>query len=133
MRASGRGGRQGPRGDRIPPRALVAFMGDVRAACSAFRGRLLLRAGPFLVQGERMLFRLLSTSTRDGARMRFVDAVGMRNAKPRSAVPLDRLRTCALRGGGWLSLSLFHRGAHCFASSSHSSGKYGVSFAFRIR
>lgn len=47
MRASGRGGRQGPRGDRIPPRALVAFMGDVRAACSAFRGRLLLRAGRF--------------------------------------------------------------------------------------
>ena len=46
MRASGRGGRQGPRGDRIPPRALVAFMGDVRAACSAFRGRLLLRTGP---------------------------------------------------------------------------------------
>lgn len=38
MRASGRGGRQGPRGDRIPPRALVAFMGDVRAACSAFGG-----------------------------------------------------------------------------------------------
>ena len=31
MRASGRGGRQGPRGDRIPPRALLAFMGDVRA------------------------------------------------------------------------------------------------------
>ena len=47
MRASGRGGRQGPRGDRIPPRALVAFMGEVRAACSAFRGRLLLRAGLF--------------------------------------------------------------------------------------
>lgn len=47
MRASGRGGRQGPRGDRIPPRALVAFMGDVRAACFAFRGRLLLRAGRF--------------------------------------------------------------------------------------
>ena len=31
MRASGRGGRQGPRGDPVPPRALVAFMGDVRA------------------------------------------------------------------------------------------------------
>ena len=29
MRASGRGGRQGPRGDPVPPRALVAFMGDV--------------------------------------------------------------------------------------------------------
>ena len=27
MRAGGRGGRQGPRGDRIPPRALLAFMG----------------------------------------------------------------------------------------------------------
>ena len=27
MRASGRGGRQGPRGDRLPPRALLAFMG----------------------------------------------------------------------------------------------------------
>ena len=39
--------KKGPRGDRIPPRALVAFMGDVRAACSAFRGRLLLRAGRF--------------------------------------------------------------------------------------
>ena len=52
MRASGRGGRQGPRGDRIPPRALVAFMGRLnahrspsalgggmlRAACSAFGG-----------------------------------------------------------------------------------------------
>ena len=25
MRASGRGGRQGPRGDRIPPRALLRF------------------------------------------------------------------------------------------------------------
>lgn len=52
MRASGRGGRQGPRGDRIPPRALVAFMGDVRAACSAFRGRLLLRAGLFCGLGD---------------------------------------------------------------------------------
>ena len=27
MRASGRGGRQGPRGDPVPPRALLAFMG----------------------------------------------------------------------------------------------------------
>lgn len=26
MRASGRGGRQGPRGDPVPPRALLAFM-----------------------------------------------------------------------------------------------------------
>ena len=31
MRASGRGGRQGPRGDRIPPRALVAFMRRLNA------------------------------------------------------------------------------------------------------
>ena len=38
----------------------------------------------------------------------------------------------ALRGGGRLRLSLFHCSAHCCASSSHSSGKYGVSFAFRI-
>lgn len=52
MRASGRGGRQGPRGDPVPPRALVAFMGDVRAACSAFRGRLLLRAGLFCGLGD---------------------------------------------------------------------------------
>ena len=29
MRASGRKGRQGPRGDPVPPRALLAFMGDV--------------------------------------------------------------------------------------------------------
>lgn len=27
MRAGGRGGRQGPRGDPVPPRALLAFMG----------------------------------------------------------------------------------------------------------
>ena len=27
MRASGRGGRQGPRGDRIPPRALLRLRG----------------------------------------------------------------------------------------------------------
>ena len=31
MRASGRKGRQGPRGDRIPPRALLAFMGRLCA------------------------------------------------------------------------------------------------------
>lgn len=134
----------GPAGGSGPPAGPSCVLGHVRAGpfrargpaacglvlCSGLR---FLHAGPFLVQGERMLFRLLSTSIRDGARMRFVDAVGIRNAKPRSAVPLDRLRTCALRGGGRLCLSLFHRGAHCFASSSHSSGKYGVSFAFRIR
>ena len=112
------------------PRSGAPSLARGLVLCSGLR---FLHAGPFLVQGERMLFRLLSTSIRDGARMRFVDAVGIRNAKPRSAVPLDRLRTCALRGGGRLCLSLFHRGAHCFASSSHSSGKYGVSFAFRIR
>ena len=31
MRASGRGGRQGPRGDPVPPRALLAFMGHLCA------------------------------------------------------------------------------------------------------
>ena len=110
-----------PRSGACCARARSAFGGAVSCArgLSSFRGR--------------MLLRLLSASTRYVAGMRFVDAVGMRNAKPRSAVPLDRLRTCALRGGGWLCLSLFHRGAHCIASSSHSSGKYGVSFAFRIR
>ena len=34
MRASGRGGRQGPRGGSSPPRALFAFMGDVRSRVS---------------------------------------------------------------------------------------------------
>ena len=38
MRASGRGGRQGPRGDPVPPRALVAFMGMCARAPSALGG-----------------------------------------------------------------------------------------------
>ena len=46
MRASGRGGRQGPRGDRLPPRALLAFIGHVRAGPFRARGGML-RAGPF--------------------------------------------------------------------------------------
>ena len=61
MRASGRGGRQGPRGDRIPPRALLrlwgvyarrspsALGGLLRAGSFCARGRLLLRAGFFCV------------------------------------------------------------------------------------
>lgn len=106
----------------LPVRGLVLCSGAPFPACGAFPR-----------SGGRMLFRLLSASTRDVAGMRFADVAGMRNAKPRSAVPLGRLRICAIRGGGWLCLSLFHRGAHCCASSSHSSGKYGVSFAFRIR
>ena len=133
MRASGRGGRQGPRGDRLPRGPLLRLRGVyARGLFCVPGGRRFLHAGPFLVQGERMLFRLLSTSTRDGARMRFVDAVGMRNAKPWITVFLGRLRTCALRGGGRLRRSLFHCDAHCFASSFHSSGKYGVSCTFRI-
>ena len=42
MRAGGRGGRQGPRGDPVPPRALLAFMGMcARTRPSlAFMGRL---------------------------------------------------------------------------------------------
>ena len=63
MRAGGRGGRQGPRGDRIPPRALLrlwgvyahgppsALGGLLRAGSFCVRGRRFLRAGPFLVQG----------------------------------------------------------------------------------
>ena len=101
------------------------------AACGLVlcSGGRFLHAGPFLVQGERMLFRLLSASTRDVAGMRFADVAGIRNAKPWITVLLGRLRTCALRGGGRLRRSLFHCDAHCFASSFHSSGKYGVSCA----
>ena len=51
IRASGRGGRQGPRGDPVPPRALLRYGASMRAACSAFRGRLLLRAGRFRARG----------------------------------------------------------------------------------
>ena len=52
MRASGRGGRQGPRGDRIPPRALLAFMGMCarKRPSLAFMGRLCARA-PFRARG----------------------------------------------------------------------------------
>ena len=137
-------GRQGPRGDPVPPRALLAFMGYVRAgplprsgACCA-RARSVFGGAVSCVRGlssfrRRMLFRLFSASTRDVAGMRFANVVGMRSAKPWIAVLLGRLRTCALRGGGRLRLSLFHCGAHCFASSFHSSGKYGVSCTFLIR
>ena len=61
MRASGRGGRQGPRGDRIPPRALVAFMRRLNAhrSPSAFGG--LLRAGSFCVRGAVSCMRGLSS------------------------------------------------------------------------
>ena len=38
MRASGRGGRQGPRGDPVPPRALLRYGASMRAACSVFGG-----------------------------------------------------------------------------------------------
>lgn len=136
--------KKGPRGDRIPPRALLAFMGlcaraPFRARGPAARGLVLRSGAPFPACGAfprsegRMLFRLLSASTRYVAGMRFADVAGMRNAKLWIAVPLGRLRTCALRGGGRLRRSLFHCGAHCFASSFHSSGKYGVSCTFLIR
>ena len=64
MRAGGRGGRQGPRGDRIPPRALLllwgvyahrspsALGGLLRAGSFCVRGRLLLRAGRFCGLGD---------------------------------------------------------------------------------
>ena len=38
MRARGRGGRQGPRGETVPPRALLAFMGRLCAQVP-FRAR----------------------------------------------------------------------------------------------
>lgn len=133
MRASGReagrarGGTGSPRGPFCVPGHLCA-----RPVLRSGGGRRFLHAGPFLVQGGRMLFRLLSASTRDVAGMRFADVAGIRNAKPWITVLLGRLRTCALRGGGRLRRSLFHCDAHCFASSFHSSGKYGVSCTFRI-
>ena len=46
MRASGRGGRQGPRGDRLPRGPLLRLWGCARGLvlCSGLR---FLRAGPF--------------------------------------------------------------------------------------
>ena len=157
MRASGReagrarGGTGSPRGPFLRFRACarkrpsLAFMGRLcaqvpfRARGPAARGLVLRSGAPFPACGAfprsegRMLFRLLSASTRYVAGMRFADVAGMRNAKLWIAVPLGRLRTCALRGGGRLRRSVFHCGAHCFASSFHSSGKYGVSCTFLIR
>ena len=62
MRASGRGGRQGPRGDRIPPRALVAFMGMCARVPFRARGGVLCEGfflarrfpmrGPFCALGD---------------------------------------------------------------------------------
>ena len=49
MRASGRGGRQGPRGDPVPPRALLRYgyvrAGPFRARGDAARGPLPRLAG----------------------------------------------------------------------------------------
>ena len=63
MRASGRGGRQGPRGDPVPPRALLRLWGMCPVASLAVLGcahrplprsggRLLLRAGLFCGLGD---------------------------------------------------------------------------------
>ena len=49
MRAGGRGGRQGPRGDPVPPRALLAFMGRL-CARAPFRARGVLCEGFFLAR-----------------------------------------------------------------------------------
>lgn len=53
MRASGRGGRQGPRGDRLPRGPFLRFRASMSADLSAIGG--LLRAGSFCVRGRRFL------------------------------------------------------------------------------
>ena len=80
----------GPAGGPDPPAGPSCVYG------ASMRAGPLPRSGACCVRGlssfrGAQLFRLLSASTRYVAGMRFVDAVGMRSAKPRSAVPLGRL------------------------------------------
>ena len=51
MRASGRGGRQGPRGDPVPPRALLRLWGVYARGLFCVPGAPSLARGPLLRSG----------------------------------------------------------------------------------